>query len=42
MADLRVKDLVVEYSDGGDAIRPIDGLDLKITAGSLVIVLGPS
>jgi len=42
VADLRVKDLVVEYSDGGDAIRPIDGLDLKITAGSLVIVLGPS
>lgn len=42
MGDLRIKDLVVEYSDGGDAIRPIDGLDLKITAGSLVIVLGPS
>ena len=42
MGDLRIKDLVVEYSDGGDAIRPIDGLDLEITAGSLVIVLGPS
>jgi len=42
VGDLRIKDLVVEYSDGGDAIRPIDGLDLKITAGSLVIVLGPS
>jgi putative ABC transport system ATP-binding protein len=42
VGDLRIKDLVVEYSDGGDAIRAIDGLDLKITAGSLVIVLGPS
>ncbi len=42
MVDLRIKDLVVEYSDGSDAIRAIDGLDLKITGGSLVIVLGPS
>jgi putative ABC transport system ATP-binding protein len=42
MGDLHIKDLVVEYSDGDDAIRAIDGLDLKIAAGSLVIVLGPS
>ncbi|HEU4362916.1 MAG TPA: ATP-binding cassette domain-containing protein [Mycobacterium sp.] len=42
MGDLRIKDLVVEYSGGGEAIHAIDGLDLKITAGSLVIVLGPS
>ncbi|MGH3542803.1 MAG: ATP-binding cassette domain-containing protein [Mycobacterium sp.] len=42
MGDLRIKDLVVEYSGGGEAIRAIDGLDLKVTAGSLVIVLGPS
>ncbi|MBX8686740.1 glutamine ABC transporter ATP-binding protein, partial [Mycobacterium sp. 20091114027_K0903767] len=25
MADLLVKDLVVEYSSGGYAVRPIDG-----------------
>lgn len=42
MGDLRIKDLVVEYSTGGEAIHAIHDLDLKITAGSLVIVLGPS
>ncbi|MGO9508856.1 MAG: ABC transporter ATP-binding protein, partial [Mycobacterium sp.] len=42
MGDLRIKDLVVEYSNGGEALRVIDGLDLEVTAGSLVIVLGPS
>ena len=42
MGDLRIKDLVVEYSIGGEAFRVIDGLSLEVTAGSLVIVLGPS
>ena len=42
MSDLRIKDLVVEYSNGAETIRVIDGLDLEVTAGSLVIVLGPS
>jgi putative ABC transport system ATP-binding protein len=42
VSDLRIKDLVVEYSTGGETIRAIDGLDLKIPAGSLVIALGPS
>jgi ABC-type lipoprotein export system ATPase subunit len=42
VGDLRIKDLVVEYAGGGQTIRPIDGLDLEIAAGSLVIVLGPS
>jgi len=42
MGDLRIKDLVVEYSNGGEAVRVIDGLDLEVTAGSLVIVSGPS
>ncbi|MBU9766599.1 ATP-binding cassette domain-containing protein [Mycobacterium sp. TNTM28] len=42
MADLLVKDLVVEYSSGGYAVRPIDGLDLEVPAGSLAILLGPS
>ncbi|WP_102144269.1 ATP-binding cassette domain-containing protein [Mycobacterium hubeiense] len=42
MSDLRVKDLVVEYSSGGYAVRPIDGLDLEVEAGSLAILLGPS
>ena len=42
MADLRIKDLVVEYSSDRYAVRPIDGLDLEVTAGSLMILLGPS
>jgi putative ABC transport system ATP-binding protein len=42
VSDLRVTDLVVEYSSGGYAVRPIDGLDLEATAGSLSLLLGPS
>jgi putative ABC transport system ATP-binding protein len=42
VGDLRIKDLVVEYSSDRYAVRPIDGLDLDVTAGSLVILLGPS
>ena len=42
MADLRVKDLVVESSSGGYAVRPIDGLNLDVSEGSLAILLGPS
>ena len=42
MADLDIHDLVVEYSSGGYAVRPIDGLDLDVPAGSLVILLGAS
>jgi putative ABC transport system ATP-binding protein len=42
VGDLRITDLVVEYSSDRYAVRPIDGLDLDVTAGSLVILLGPS
>ena len=42
MADLSIQDLVVEYSSGGSALRPINGLNLDVAAGSLVILLGPS
>jgi putative ABC transport system ATP-binding protein len=42
MADLRIKDLVMEYSSGPDKVRPIDGLNLDIAEGSLAILLGPS
>ena len=42
MADLRIKDLVVEYSSGEDSVRPIDGLNLDVPEGSLAILLGPS
>jgi putative ABC transport system ATP-binding protein len=42
MADLRIKDLVVEYASGQDKVRPIDGLNLDVAEGSLAILLGPS
>lgn len=42
MADLRIKDLVVEYSGGQETVRPIDELSLDVPAGSLAILLGPS
>jgi putative ABC transport system ATP-binding protein len=39
---LQIEQLVVEYSSGGYAVRPIDGLDLEVPAGNLAILLGPS
>lgn len=42
MGGLTISDLVVEYSSGGYAVRPIDGLSLDVAPGSLVILLGPS
>ena len=42
MGDLSIQNLTVEYSSGGDVVRPIDGLNLDVAAGSLVILLGPS
>src|SRR3954465_14512453 len=42
MGDLSIQDLVVEYSSGGYAVRPLDGFNLDVPAGSLVILLGPS
>lgn len=42
MGDLSIQNLVVEYLRGGHATRPIDGLNLDVAAGSLVILMGPS
>jgi putative ABC transport system ATP-binding protein len=42
VGDLSIQDLVVEYASGADTVRPIDGLNLDVAAGSLVILLGPS
>src|ERR1700736_3559069 len=42
VGDLSIQDVVVEYSSGGYAVRPIHGLSLDVAAGSLVILLGPS
>ena len=42
MGDLSIQDLVVEYASGADTVRPIDGPNLDVAAGSLVILQGPS
>jgi putative ABC transport system ATP-binding protein len=42
MPDLSITDLTIEYSSGGYAVRPIDGLDLHAGAGALTLLLGPS
>ncbi len=42
VGDLSIQNLVVEYASGADTVRPIDGLDLDVAAGSLVILMGPS
>lgn len=39
---LEIRDLVVEYSSGGYAVRPLDGLDLSVPTGELVLLLGAS
>src|SRR5215831_15096821 len=41
-ADLKVRDLVIEYSSGGYPVRPIDGLSLDASGGHLVLLLGAS
>jgi putative ABC transport system ATP-binding protein len=40
--DLVIEDLVVEYTSGGYVVRPIDGLNLTLHSGELVILLGAS
>jgi putative ABC transport system ATP-binding protein len=42
MTGLVVRDLTMEYSSGGYRVRPIDGLDLDIATGELVLLLGAS
>ena len=42
MGDLSIQNLVVEYPSGADTVRPIDGFNLDVAAGSLVILMGPS
>jgi putative ABC transport system ATP-binding protein len=39
---LACTDLVVEYTRGGYVVRPIDGLDVKVSNGELALLLGAS
>jgi putative ABC transport system ATP-binding protein len=40
--ELRVHDLTMEYASGGYKVRPIDSLDLDVSTGELVLLLGAS
>jgi len=40
--NLVCRDVAVEYSCGTQAVRPIDGLDLEVSSGELVLLMGPS
>jgi putative ABC transport system ATP-binding protein len=42
MAHVVVRDLTVEYDSGTYTAKPLDGLDLTVEAGNLVLLLGPS
>ena len=42
MPDLSIRDLTIEYSSGGYAVRPFEHFSLEAPAGSLVLLLGPS
>ena len=41
-AGVIVEDLVVEYTTGPEAVRPIDGLHFEVAAGHLSLLLGAS
>ena len=42
MPDLAIRDLTIQSSSGGYAVRPFEHLTLDAPAGSLVLLLGPS
>ena len=41
-SDLQISKVVISYSSGGYEVRPIDGLDLHVQSGQLVLLLGAS
>ena len=42
MNGVEIKNLTVEYASGDYLIRPVDGFELDVASGSLVVLLGPS
>src|SRR5689334_1769175 len=42
MTSLTLRDVTIEYSSGGYVVRPINGLDLDVGDGDLVLLLGAS
>lgn len=42
MSDIRIRDLTMEYSSGGYAVRPFDHFDVDVASGDLALLLGAS
>jgi putative ABC transport system ATP-binding protein len=42
MPDVAIRDLTIEYSSGGYAVRPFDHFNLELQTGQLVVLLGAS
>jgi putative ABC transport system ATP-binding protein len=42
MTDVDITDLTITYNSGGYLVRPIQHLDLQVTSGELVLLLGAS
>ncbi|HEX9767336.1 MAG TPA: ATP-binding cassette domain-containing protein [Nitriliruptorales bacterium] len=42
MATVQLTDVVVEYRDGNQVLRPIDGFSMTASPGELVLLMGPS
>lgn len=42
MAELEICGLTVQYASGGYVARPINGLELQVPSGELVLLLGAS
>jgi len=42
MPDVVIRDLTIEYSSGGYAVRPFDHFNLELQSGQLVLLLGAS
>ncbi|MFO7590724.1 MAG: ATP-binding cassette domain-containing protein, partial [Acidimicrobiia bacterium] len=42
MPDVTIRDLTIEYSSGGYAVRPFDHFSLELKSGQLVLLLGAS
>ncbi len=42
MADVTIRDLTIEYSSGGYAVRPFEHFSLELKTGQLVLLLGAS
>ena len=42
MAELRIKDLTIQYERGGYVVRPIENMNEEAGDGNMVLLLGPS